>query len=173
MKRILIATDGSAGSHDAVEVALDLAGEHEATVFVVHVVPNVDVATWSGFGMAAAAPHDVNDRDRAPIEDALLSADERGVRVVAELVRGNPIHEIVAFADAHDVDLHRDRIAGTRSSRQRGARERLTWCAPRDAAPRADRPRSVPCARAGPGLTRPGRLRETRAPRSAAAVFST
>ena len=105
MKRILIATDGSAGSHDAVEVALDLAGEHEATVFVVHVVPNVDVATWSGFGMAAAAPHDVNDRDRAPIEDALLSADERGVRVVAELVRGNPIHEIVAFADAHDVDL--------------------------------------------------------------------
>ena len=105
MKRILIATDGSAGSHDAVEVALDLAGEHEATVFVVHVVPNVDVAPWSGFGMAAAAPHDINDRDRAPIEDALLSADERGIQVIAELVRGNPIHEIVAFAEAHDVDL--------------------------------------------------------------------
>jgi nucleotide-binding universal stress UspA family protein len=105
MKRILIATDGSAGSHDAVELGLDLAGEHDATVFVVHVVPTVDVAPWSGFGMAVAAPHDISDADREPIEDALLSADERGVRVVAELLPGNPIHEIVAFADAHDVDL--------------------------------------------------------------------
>lgn len=105
MKRILIATDGSAGSHDALKVGLDLACEHDAEVFVVHVVPTVDVAPWSGFGMAVAAPHDIDDRDRAPIEDALLSADERGVRVIAELVPGNPIHEIVAFADAHDVDL--------------------------------------------------------------------
>lgn len=105
MKRILIATDGSAGSHDAVETGLDLAGEHDATVFVVHVVPTVDVAPWSGFGMTAAAPHEINARDRAPIEEALVSADERGVQVSAELLRGNPIHEIVAFADAHDVDL--------------------------------------------------------------------
>jgi len=106
MKRILIATDGSAGGHEAVELGLDLASEHDSKVFVVHVVPTVDVAPLSGgFGMAAGSLHEITDYDRAPIEDALVSADERGVPVTAELLRGNTVEQIVDFADSHDVDL--------------------------------------------------------------------
>jgi nucleotide-binding universal stress UspA family protein len=105
MKRILIATDGSDGAREAVEFGLELAAEHAAKVFVVHVAPAVDVVPWSGFGMTPAAPHAVTDRDRAALDDALQSAEERGISARVELLSGNAVDEIVAFADSHAVDL--------------------------------------------------------------------
>ena len=105
MKRILIATDGSASSDEAVDLGLELASEHDATVFIVHAVPAVDVAPWSAFGMSAGAPHVETPQDRGPLDEALARADERGVSVTGELLTGTAVDEIVAFADSHDVDL--------------------------------------------------------------------
>ncbi len=105
MKRILIATDGSDSSIEAVDLGLELASEHGSTVYVVHVEPAVDIAPWSGFGMAVAAPHVASEQDRAPLDDAVARAEERGVPVIDELLTGVAVDEIVAFADSHDVDL--------------------------------------------------------------------
>jgi nucleotide-binding universal stress UspA family protein len=105
MKNILIATDGSASADEAVELGLELASEHDAAVFIVHVVPAADVAPWSAFGMSAGAPHVETPADRGPLDDAVARAEERGISAKAELLTGAAIDEIVAFADSHDMDL--------------------------------------------------------------------
>ena len=52
MKKILIATDGSPTSLEALEFGLDLAGEEEAEAFVAHVVPALDTVPAGGFGIS-------------------------------------------------------------------------------------------------------------------------
>jgi nucleotide-binding universal stress UspA family protein len=105
MKRILIATDGSGSADEAVELGLELASEHRAKVFIVHVVPAADVAPWSAFGMSAGAPHVETPLDRGPLDEAVARAEERGIFATGELLTGTAVDEIVAFADSHDVDL--------------------------------------------------------------------
>ena len=105
MYRILIATDGSLAANEAVQVGIDLAAERSAAATVVHVAPAVDVLPWSGIGMTSAFPHEIGDADRKALEDAERLAELRGVTISTELLVGEPVDEIVAFADSHDVDL--------------------------------------------------------------------
>jgi nucleotide-binding universal stress UspA family protein len=106
MKRILIATDGSPPSLEALEFGLDLAGEEEAEPIVVHVVPSIDSVPSGGFGMShGALVHEVSDEDKAPLETAVELAAEKGLAVTTELLRGATVKEIVAYADEQDVDL--------------------------------------------------------------------
>jgi nucleotide-binding universal stress UspA family protein len=105
MKKILIATDGSVPSHEAVQFGLELAEEHAAEVTFVHVVPVLDRSFADGIGVPAAMPHQIDELDRKPLEDALALAAERDVDARAELLAGIPADEIVAFADTLDADL--------------------------------------------------------------------
>jgi nucleotide-binding universal stress UspA family protein len=105
MERILVATDGSAGAEEAVDMGLELASERDAEVIVVEVVPAVDVVPWAVFGMSAGAPHEPTSEDRAALDSALAKAKARGISVTGELLTGVAIDEIVAAADSHDVDL--------------------------------------------------------------------
>jgi nucleotide-binding universal stress UspA family protein len=104
-KKILIATDGSASAREAVETGLELATEQDAEIMIVHVAPRLDVYPWSGVGVASAFPHELTAADRAPLVEAEQLASERGVDATTELLRGDPIDEIVAYADSEDVDL--------------------------------------------------------------------
>jgi nucleotide-binding universal stress UspA family protein len=107
MKKILIATDGSPASAQAVEFGLALVAEHDAEATFVHVVPAVDVVATSGlaFGGGATLPHRLTDVDRAPLDDAVALAAEHGVEARAKLLEGDTVDEIVAYADSLDVDL--------------------------------------------------------------------
>ncbi len=105
MKRILIATDGSAPSHEAVQFGVDLAADEGAEVILVHVAPAVDVIPSSGFGLAGALPHELNAHDRAPLEEAMSVAAKARVQGTASLLVGDPVDEIVTHADSLDVDL--------------------------------------------------------------------
>jgi nucleotide-binding universal stress UspA family protein len=105
MQRILIATDGSPSARAAVDLGLELAVEHDAEPVFVHVVPAVDIAGAVGFGYTAALPHAVTAADRAPLDAALAAAEEAGVDARAELLRGVPVDEIVAYADSADADM--------------------------------------------------------------------
>ena len=106
MKKILIATDGSAPAHDAVEFGLELAAEHSARAFVVHVTPAVDVMPYSNFGyVAPALPHEFDEHDREPLREAAQLAAEKGADVETALLKGRPADEIVAYADSIDADL--------------------------------------------------------------------
>jgi nucleotide-binding universal stress UspA family protein len=105
MKKILVATDGSAASLEAVQFGLELAEEHAAEVTFVHVVPVLDRSFADGIGVPAARPHQIDEVDRKPLQDALALATERDVDAKAELLAGIPADEIVAYADDLDADL--------------------------------------------------------------------
>jgi nucleotide-binding universal stress UspA family protein len=105
MKKILIATDGSPASREATAFGLELAQEHAAEVTFLHVVPVLDRAAAAGIGFPAAVPHRVDEVDRRPLEDALAVAAEQDVDAKVELLAGEPVDEIVAYADSLDADL--------------------------------------------------------------------
>ena len=105
MKKILIATDGSTASHEAVELGVDLAADEDAEVIFVHVAPAVDLIPSTGFGMSGALPHQLTAYDRAPLEEAMSVAAEHGVDATTELLVGDTVDEIDAYGDSLDVDV--------------------------------------------------------------------
>jgi nucleotide-binding universal stress UspA family protein len=108
MKKILIATDGSASSAEAVAFGVELAAEHEAAVIFVHVAPATDVLPMAGYGMAGAVPHvphEVTEYDLISLDDATEVAVEHGVQASTKLLVGDTVDEIVAYADTEDVDM--------------------------------------------------------------------
>ncbi len=107
MKRILIATDGSASAHEAVEFGLELAAEQGAEPVFVHVAPGMDVVPPAGFGFVTpgAVHHEPGEHDRAPLEEAAQVAASKGLDSKTELLAGDPVDEIVAYADTIDADL--------------------------------------------------------------------
>jgi nucleotide-binding universal stress UspA family protein len=105
MESILIAVDGSPSSQEAVDFGLELAADQHATTTFVLVVPAVDVLPAGGFGVTASAPHEVTPEDSEPLDAAREQAEQAGVRVHTRLLRGDPVDEIVAFADTIDADL--------------------------------------------------------------------
>jgi nucleotide-binding universal stress UspA family protein len=111
MKRILVATDGSASAAEAVRFGVELAVENEAELIFVHVVPTLDIVPVAVFGMGGAFPHELSLEDRALLEDAAAIAAEHDVVSTTALLRGDTVDEIVAYADSHDVDLI---VVGTR-----------------------------------------------------------
>ena len=105
MKRIMVATDGSAASDEAVHFGVELANEYETELIFVHVVPRLDVVPASGFGVGGAFPHEPSAHDHELLEDAAATAAEHGLQATTALLTGETVHEIVHFADTRDVDL--------------------------------------------------------------------
>jgi nucleotide-binding universal stress UspA family protein len=105
MKNILIATDGSPASLQAVQLGLELAEEQSAVAVLVHVAPAVDVVPMGGFGLSGGIPHELSRSDWSPLHEAFTLAMERGVEAKTEMLRGEAADEIVAYADTIDADL--------------------------------------------------------------------
>ena len=105
MNRILIATDGSRASQEAVEFGVDLAEEQDAAVVFVRVVPFLDRVPMGSFGMVGALLHEPSGQDFEALEQAEAFAEHHGVRATSKLLRGDTVDEIVAYADNLDVDL--------------------------------------------------------------------
>lgn len=106
LKKILIATDGSPSALRAVELGLELAEDEGAEPTFVHVAPTKDVLPVAGIGVVpVTVPHELVENDRAPLDEAVELAEERGLHAATRLLSGNAAHQIVAFADVVDADL--------------------------------------------------------------------
>jgi nucleotide-binding universal stress UspA family protein len=104
VNKILIATDGSAASAEALEFGLELARDEDAAVVFVHVAPATDVVPTYGF-ITGSVPHPLSEADCAPLEEAEQAAERAGVRATSKLLVGEIVDEIMAFADSQDVDM--------------------------------------------------------------------
>ena len=105
MDRIVVATDGSHASQEAVLFAIELAKEHDSKLYFVHVVPELHVVPTNGFGMLGAMPREVTEEDHERLLDAEARAEEEGVWARTTILRGDVVDEIVAYADNLAADL--------------------------------------------------------------------
>jgi nucleotide-binding universal stress UspA family protein len=97
MKKILIATDGSASAAEAVAFGIELAGEHDAAVIFAHVAPALDVVPLAIYGIGGALPrmpHELTTLDRVPLEEVEQLAAEDGGRSSSKLRGGDTVDEI-------------------------------------------------------------------------------
>ncbi|HEX2346036.1 MAG TPA: universal stress protein [Gaiellaceae bacterium] len=105
MKRILIATDGSAAAQHAAELGVELAKHEEAAIAFVHVVRLFDLVSTNGFGLVGRVPYEPTAIDEAVLEDAIAVADREDVPAISKLLRGDAVTEIIAYADLIGADL--------------------------------------------------------------------
>ncbi|QDX41713.1 universal stress protein [Salarchaeum sp. JOR-1] len=103
--RVLVPTDGSAETRRAVEHAVSLAAEHDATLHAVYVVNTATFASLS----AETTTEGVSDLLAAEGEDAIDAvadvAADSDVPVERVLLNGTPSREIVRYAEDNDIDL--------------------------------------------------------------------
>jgi nucleotide-binding universal stress UspA family protein len=104
MKQILVATDGSPSSQEAVEVGLELATEQGADVTFVHVTDPDEFRGGKGGTHALTHKEEVDDSETV-LKAAGQAAEEAGVSYALERVSGNTVESIVALADEKDADL--------------------------------------------------------------------
>jgi len=106
MKKILIATDGSASAHEAVGVGVELAAEHGAEVKFIHVLPVDDYIVAGRLGPTLPKPHTFEmDEPEVALHDAADVADAAGVSYALERISGVTVDEIVTAADSWDADV--------------------------------------------------------------------
>lgn len=100
-RTLLVATDFSAASRDALTLARDLAGVLAARVHLVHVIPDPARMPWSID--AGIAVFDVERQWRAQAEESLAAERVRAGLpddTVLRVAVGDPAHEILAAAAA-------------------------------------------------------------------------
>jgi nucleotide-binding universal stress UspA family protein len=105
MDKIVIATDGSAASAEALDFGLELAADDGATALLVHVAPLFDVLPGGGFPSSPSVPHEITEADHAPLEQAEQVAKDAGVLTTTQLLVGDAAREIAAYADSQDADM--------------------------------------------------------------------
>ncbi len=106
LRRILVATDGSSSSTEAVDVAIELAAEQQAELVVIHVVALVDfIEPYSFEDVGTAVLHEPTEFDRRMLDDAATVASEHGVTVTTAMLPGAAVEVIVEAGETHDVNL--------------------------------------------------------------------
>ena len=79
MKRVLIATDGSAAASEAVRIGVELARDEGAEAIFVHVVTTADMVAMNGFGLMGYVPNEETTWDEHVLDDARAVAEGEGV----------------------------------------------------------------------------------------------
>lgn len=110
LERILVPVDFSDYSKKAVEAAVALAREFDATLQFLYVVPQDFHPAWFAGGVATTFKLDVELRERAA-ERLMEFTGETGVHASYAVLEGIPHSEIVNFARALNVDMV---VMGTR-----------------------------------------------------------
>lgn len=105
MKRILIATDGSAAAQHAVDIGLELARHEGAAVAFIHVVPITELTSMNGFGLVGHVPYEPTPFDSSVLDEAVAAAKREHVPAISRLQRGDAVAEIIACAKSLDADL--------------------------------------------------------------------
>lgn len=99
-ERILIPTDGSDHSDLAIDHAMDLAEQFDATIHALFVVEETGPSGHWDF-----AVENQETVGEAALNAVVTLGDERGVHIKRHLRRGTPSEEIVDAATDYDVDL--------------------------------------------------------------------
>ena len=110
--KILIATDGSENSKNAVRSGINLAKNTGAKVYAVYVIHPVSVASGrKGPDWVKAAKDMMKEDGEEATGYVEKMSKEENLDVESVILEGDPRDEIIKFADKNDIDLI---IMGTR-----------------------------------------------------------
>lgn len=102
---ILVPTDGSAETRRAVEHAIDLATEHDATIHALYVLNTASYASVSVDASWEGVSDMLREEGEAAVEAVAELARGRDIEVVTVLRNGSPSREIVRYAENEGCDL--------------------------------------------------------------------
>jgi len=101
--RVLVPTDGSTASEDAIEHAIDLAKQYDATLHALYVV---DAGAYSSLEVAAdAVAEELRSEGTEAVEAIAERAGDAGVTTETAVETGIVHRAIVDYIDAADIDL--------------------------------------------------------------------
>jgi len=100
--QIVLPTDGSPGSQAAVDHAVHLARQNDATLHLIHVT---DVSELDDLADGPNGVAEMDDEARAVLDPVLEVAEEAGVETVMRSVEGTPHEEVIEFVETNDIDL--------------------------------------------------------------------
>ncbi|WP_255193679.1 universal stress protein [Natronobeatus ordinarius] len=104
-RRILLPTDGGEATDDALEHAVDLAGQYDAELHVLYVV---DASVVTGDIEVGTIVEEFESAGEHILEDVAERAHEAGLerdRITTKLARGTPHRTILEYTADQDVDL--------------------------------------------------------------------
>lgn len=105
-KRLLIATDGSKNSQNAVNSGIEIAKMNNAEVYAVYVIPPVSApAAERGKGWAENIKQDLTEDGKEATKHVEKVGNNSEVDVESILLEGDPGEEIISFAEKNDIDL--------------------------------------------------------------------
>jgi len=103
IRRILIPTDGSEYSREAVEVGLALAQQLGAQVTALYVVDQTTFANFQPDSAIITVYSMLEKEGRAAVDEVRRRGEELGVKVEVQLVEGSPTRRIVELASNFDL----------------------------------------------------------------------
>ena len=98
-QHVLVPTDGSDGTRQAVVHGATIAQQFDATLHAISIVPEGPYGTLGG--EAGEAERDAE----LAVEQVETEASRKGVETVTEVRQGVPDEEILAYADDHEIDM--------------------------------------------------------------------
>lgn len=101
---IMVPTDGSEAVDRALEHALRLASDHDATVHAVYVVDR-RIATANSGDLHDEIVADLRSQGEAAVATVADRAKEAGLESVTRVVSGTPDTEIVSYAEHEAIDV--------------------------------------------------------------------
>lgn len=105
--RILIPTDGSDPARPAVEMALNLAETHNATLYALFIVDQPTSVSGTGEGFSGLDNLlDEREKEGHQATDTITEeATTRDIETETAVLRGNPHDDILTYANKHDMDV--------------------------------------------------------------------
>jgi nucleotide-binding universal stress UspA family protein len=102
-ERILVPTDGSPAAEAAVEQAVSLAKQYDATIHALYVV---DTSAYSTLEAGAEVIiNALEEEGEQAVEDIAEAGSEAGVEVETTVTAGTAYRSILEYVDNHDIDL--------------------------------------------------------------------
>jgi nucleotide-binding universal stress UspA family protein len=102
---ILVPTDGSKGAKRGVEHAIELAGEHDATVHALFVLDERIHGGTPALSSDEVFLEEMEHQGEDVLDELRSDVEGAGLQAVTHCVRGVPYEKILDYATENDVDL--------------------------------------------------------------------
>jgi nucleotide-binding universal stress UspA family protein len=112
---ILLPTDGSSGTVDALDHAITVASDQDARIHVLYVLDK-RLYTAASDESKAEIRQSLEEEAGVALDDARVRIEDEGIECVTVNQEGIPYTAITDYADAEDIDLV---VMGTRSRTER------------------------------------------------------